>query len=34
MSKSRNFDFSAIKKHARELRNSQTESEYLLWCQF
>ena len=28
---SRNFDFAAIKKHARELRNSMTESEILLW---
>ena len=31
MSRSRNFDFAAIKKHARELRNCLTESEILLW---
>jgi very-short-patch-repair endonuclease len=31
MSRSKNFDFAAIKKHARELRNCLTESEILLW---
>jgi len=31
MSRSKNFDFAEIKKHARELRNSMTESEILLW---
>ena len=31
MAMSKNFDFSAIKKHARELRNNLTESEILLW---
>ena len=31
MSEFRKFDFSLIKKHARELRNNMTESEKLLW---
>jgi very-short-patch-repair endonuclease len=31
MSRSKKFDFAEIKKHARELRNSMTESEILLW---
>jgi very-short-patch-repair endonuclease len=29
--KSKYFDFKVIKKHARELRNSMTDSEKLLW---
>ena len=31
MSMSKKFDFTEIKKHARELRNNMTESEVLLW---
>ena len=31
MSKYKKFDFSRIKKSARELRNNMTESEKLLW---